>query len=309
MLETREYLHFEESHSVSGLSKFDIIELIRTNQINAYAWCPRQDFVGVRKLNTNTKNSTLGRFKYEGIIKISNVKAITLIEENKKIYVQFALIMEPNLVKNWDKNPPDITYPNNSFTNHIYLESAPISSFYACSEISPQTKAMKPFLDLINGAVYAYSGDSENFENGKKQIGESLQEFDNSVSISSLKIEVRNFRFSKSEVLKLLKSEHIEQSTIENIHEQKKQAISALDEVIIKVAKKSPGRSDHIWNTLRKESKKEIFDRQYDEDGILEEISQTQIIWRNDRTSQEKTISRAGFKNKLSNLKKEHGLK
>lgn len=303
MLTDREYLHLEEISEIQGLSKFDLIELIREEKISTYAFIPEQKLTGVTRIKNEPKNSTTGNFYYEGIIKFLHKDAFNLIQQQKNIKVTYVLIMELEKIKNWDSSSPSVIFPNNEFLNHLNLNHPPKQQFYACSKITPDKEHLRPLFELINGAAIAWTGNYDALSDSKDKIDDQLHEMQDTVSILSIEIEYHSFRFRKSEVLSLLRSKQAKQ-----IEKPNKTASSPLDEVIIQVAKNNPGRSDHIWNTLRKESKKEIFDRQYDEDGILEEISQTQIIWRNDRTSQEKTLSRAGFKNKLSNLKKVHGL-
>lgn len=303
MIIEREYLHLDEAERIPGISKFDIIEFIRNKQINAYAWHKRQIFFGVVKLEDLPKNSTIGSFEYEGIIKIPNVKATSAIDTQKEVSVIYCLIMETNHISNWKKDPPNIPFPNNEFSNHIPKSTPPLDPFWACSKIRTMKETMKSTMDfLYDGLKLLNDTKEEDALEAKKVLDKSLDEMNYKVGSPSIKIPVQNLRFRKSEVEKLFNKDI---STTPPTHNTNKKSPTPIDLLIIDILENNDFNSGEIWIELQRESKKEIFDRKYDEYGILEEVSHERMYWKNTK-GELKKLERSGFRKKISQVKSKY---
>lgn len=301
MLANREYLELEEILEIEGITKNDLFDLFRRDQINLYLWCSEHHLIGQIKYQGIDKPFTCGIFSYSGVVKPYKKHIEQLINGAKEVNIEKFIIIELDQITNWNPTkPPLISYPNKQFENHKELESPPNFPFFAFIDGEDFETKNQNLVNLY-GLLAKYAGKHANHDYGKT-FHESIK---NKVSITSKNFMSTDIRFSKTEVMELLTPNP---TRFLNIKEElgKTKTPNPLDELIIKIAISNPGRSDHIWNLLRVESKKEILDREYDEDGILEEVSLTHLYWRNPRTQTKKPLERGSFKTKYWKLKKKY---
>lgn len=294
MISEREYLHLDEAEQIPGISKFDIIEMIRSQKINAYAWIPEHKLFAIAKFKQYSKASTLGSFLYEGIVSFDPSAAIEILDGNKTVSMTYVEISEPQKIYHWSSEAPNIKFPNNRYTNHVPYNEVPDFEFLACTKPTSLSDKTAPLYEQAIEVAKAFNADEDALANGQKLMTEALEKFSTNIESSSIKIKPNQFRFKKSE-LPTTKIPLIEK-------EIELSAPNPLDQIILEIIKNGTNRSDHIWNTLKVESKQEIFDRKYDPYGVIEEVSNERIIWKG--ISKERSISRRTFINKVSKLRK-----
>jgi len=303
----REYFELEEISQFEGVTKNDLIDFFRRKKINLFLWCSEARLIGQVSYKGINKPFTCGQFTYSGVVKPDRSFIEDLIERKKEVQIEKFLVIELQEITNWKPTKPiHITYPNKRFENHKELDIPPSFPFYAFITAQDSEEKHKSFMqafDLLQQNLSKYKeGDSsvDYFKGFKDSIKAQ-------VSITPKRFKPIDIRFSKSEVLELIKPKSRDLKLKPRSSNNLK-APNPLNELIIKLVKNNPGRSDHIWNLLRIESKKELFDREYDDDSILEEVSLTELTWRNPRNNKQKSLLRSSFKNTLSDLKKKHNL-
>lgn len=297
MNENREYLHLDETTDIEGLSRFDVIEMVRSKKIKPYAWIPQHKLFAVTKFKKYPKASILGSFLYEGIISFDNRSALELLDNNQTISLTYVTTVEPQKIQKWSSEAPEIKFPNNRFYNHVPYPEIPKFHFISCTTpVSASEKTAPLYKQITNLANAFHHNNTDALERGKKLMEDTLDRLSTQIESVSIKIKPNQFRFKKSETFS-------SSTTINPTHvTASKLSPSPLDEIILAILKKGQKRSDQIWNTLRQEAKKEIFDRGYDPYGILLEVSNERLIWRG--VTKEREITRRTFINKVSNLRK-----
>ena len=305
MLPDREYLEIEEISQIKGVTKSDLLDLYRRGEINLYAWCSEPYLIAFAKAQDKNKNYTIGTFKYSGVVSINSGYIDALLDGKATVSVEKFIIVEVKQVRNWSSlTPSRVSYPNDKFQYHQEVLDSPKSRFYSILSAHDTLEAIGSFQD----ALIAITEKNINTTYGKNThdlLIKQKENLKNKLSITHKKFKISDLRFNKTEILKLITPKVEAETKTKTANTIR--SPNPLDELVIKLSIANPGRSDHIWNLLRIESKKEIFDRKNDEGGILEEVSQTELIWRNPRTQQNKKLSRESFKNKYSRLKKKHG--
>ncbi|WP_019557615.1 hypothetical protein [Thiomicrorhabdus arctica] len=304
MIAERDYLHLEEADRIPGLNKFDLIEMFHKNQIKLYCWCSASRLFAEGSYKGDEKPSILGSFSYTGAVGIQKDKINDLLTKNKLIKIRRFVIKQPEEVRSWsDSIPLKLDLPNETYLQYKHCK-APDFDFWAFINVTTasKTQAASSISNIFNSFIASRTDDFD--AESHEQLNQSKKDFkrlfDQKVSYDTKEFYPADLRFCKSEILKLVQPEIA--SLPAPISRPK--APNALDEVIITILENNPGRSDHVWNILRIESKKEIFDRSYDIDGILEEVSQTLITWRDERNRKKRELSRESYKNKLSKLRK-----
>lgn len=306
MLLNREYLHLEEADQVTGLNKFDLIEMFHRDQIKLYCWCNENRLFAEGKYKGDEQPSILGSFSYIGAVGITKDKINDLLTKQKPVKAQRFIIKQPDNIDNWtDQGPKILDYPNKKYIQYKHCKKIDFNfwSFIDATTAS-KTEGAKAIGKLFDSFLKNphMSKDSESIEQFKQTKQEFRQHYDNEVSYKNKEFYPTDLRFCKSEVLAIIKP-----STALAPKPLNSKAPSPLDEIILDIIESEGGRSDHIWNTLRTESKKEIMDRIFDKYGVIEEISPTAIVW-TDRANETQTLSRKSFINKIYRIKKKHGL-
>lgn len=304
MLPNREYLELEEISLIEGISRNDFLDLFRRKKINLYLWCSEPHLIGQVRYKGIDKPFTAGNFSYSGVVQAHHTDLEKLVEGQTKLHLKKFIIMELDQITNWSPEKPSrISYPNKQFTDHKALNSPPKFSFHAFINGEDSEKKHGNLLLALDKLQKSMEKD----EAPEKDIFKPFKDYaDNQVSITPKVFTPSDLRFSKSEVLSLITQPQTTEQTQKPI--TRISPSNPLDALIVRVAQSNPGRSDQIWNLLRIESRKEILDREYDQDGILEAVSQTELIWRHERIDQEKKLGRESFKNKYSKLKKNYEL-
>ncbi len=309
MIPARDYLHLDEADRIPGLNKFDLIEMFHKDEINLYCWLSESRLFAEGSYNGDEQPSVLGFFSYSGAVGgIHKDRINDLLTKNKPINIRRFIIKQPEEVRSWsDGSPSKLDLPNKTYLQYKHCK-APNFDFWAFlnATTTSKTETAAAIGNIFNSfmAIRADDFDAEAHEKLNQSKKGFKQLYDQRVSYDTKEFYLADLRFCKSEVLKIVKTEP---ASLPNPISRPK-APNALDEVIITILENDSGRSDHIWKILRIESKKDLFDRSYDVDGILEEVSQVQIIWRDERNNIERSLSRESFKNKVSTLKKQnHG--
>lgn len=298
MSENREYFHLDEATDIKGLSRFDIIEMVRSNKIKPYAWIPQNKLFAVTKFKKYPNASILGSFLYEGIVSIDHRAAIELLDNNQEITLTYVTIEEPQKIQQWSSEAPKIKFPNNRFYNHVPYTETPKFHFISCTTPVSASENTAPLYKQITNLANAFNhNNTDALEKGKKLMEETLDRLSTQIESASIKIKPNQFRFKKSEICSSSIPFNSEKLTTPT------QSPNPLDEIILSILKNGHKRSDQIWNVLRQEAKKEIFDRSYDPYGILLEVSNERLIWSG--VTKERDINRRTFINKVSKLRKE----
>lgn len=298
MLENRQYLELDEIDQIEGFTKYDLIDLFRRGKLKLYLWCSEPHLIAQIRFKGSEKPCTSGIFSYSGAVEIHKDYIDQLLNGTKTINIKRFIIKELDEVKNWtSKKPPKITYPNQEFDDHKFLEKPPEFSFYAFKNGEDSESKHKNILNSL-----------ELFQKNMTKFGQTqpdadyIQPFKDSmakqVSITTKKFTESDIRFNKTEIQNLLNKNITRTKKTKHF----KKPPTPIDLVILSLIEKRDLNSGEIWIELQKEVKKETFERSIDEYGILEEVSHERLYWRNAK-GERKKLERSGFRKKVSSLK------
>ncbi|WP_029907509.1 hypothetical protein [Hydrogenovibrio marinus] len=171
----REFLHLDEAGDLPGISKYDVIEMIRSGKINAYAWIPQHKLFAVAKFKQYEKYSTLGSFQYEGVVSFDSTAAIEILDDNKTVSLTYVEISEPQKIHNWSSEAPSIKYPNDRYSSHLPYTEVPDFSFLSCKEPKSVSDITAPLYEQIVNAAKAFNAEPDAISHGKELMAETLE--------------------------------------------------------------------------------------------------------------------------------------
>lgn len=287
---SRTFFRLSETKDITSFNEGDIVYLIETGKLSAYAWC---------ELKTATlylDKSTVGTFDYQGVIKIPSKEAILAYEKGSSEITRFE-ITDSDRASNVSLKPiKGLKYPNNLFKNHISLgKNSPSSEkIKTCGKLHYQDlRSAKKILE-IQQQNNKESATINQFLDSMKAITTKLEK----AWIKPITIERSSLRFNKEEIDSLA-SDHKSNLPVT----PSDTLFSELDNIILDIMHEEKGNSTKIWNILKLESKIGDEQRVYDKKGIILEVDNFDLTWLTENLK-EKTITKKTFKNKVSLLRK-----
>lgn len=316
----KEYYTLEEAERRFELGFEDIKYLVQKSKITPVFYLEAERYV------IGTWENGLGFIghavaSYKGLVYLSHDVQLTLINEGRVRALEFGVGNKLALY-NVDIRYPFKTPAPNAFVcewepcEYDELVKRPI-----CARLVPKEGAS--ILDVVGGLVESLVEASQNLDKKRPRILENSSKQRDSLITEQPELEIkdRNHLFKQDDILILHQDlvhlgvikklpESITQGKIENKPDElsspelPKKRSNQLTELLERLLMANPKVSaKEAWRTLEEEVSKDLDERTYDTDGILMDVSHSEIAWKS-RYGNSSVTKLSTFDGALSRVRK-----
>ncbi|HEY9017431.1 hypothetical protein [Thiomicrospira sp.] len=272
----RKFYRLNEAPNVSAFSEYDIIHLIDTGAISAYAK------LEVKSAVLYCEKRTIGTFNYNGVVKISKEDAVKVFE-NEKAWITHFKPVNLKAMTSFRFGPiAGLPYPNDFFEGYYdRTDTCNRADIKAVGNVFNNQKSL--MVDKMNDIP-------------ELKAFKSLVSRMNDVTITPLKLLGSSLRFDIDDVEKLIPQI---QFTDQN----------KLRELVKKVLQKKPKATiKEVWHIFRLDANADDQDATFDKEGvIIEVIGNDHLLYTNEPSNLNAPTQQASRKrvgNLISEIRK-----